>query len=111
MTSPTRSQNILAVFLTSNPTLGDKTSVLSGLSAHDIVMAEVNVKPKIIKQVARNILLYKKADWAQLKESMRDFHKVLMSDFATADVQLLWDEFDTFIPVRKAKSGKWSPMD
>ena len=65
-----------------------------------------------IKQVSRNIYLYKKSDWDQLKESMRDFHKVLKSDLATADIQILWDEFvtklqqgiDTFIPIRKAKS-------
>ena len=54
----------------------------------------------------------KKADWDQLKQSMRDFHKVVLSDLATADTQVLWDEFITklqqgiqiFIPTRKAKS-------
>ena len=75
LTSPTRGQSILDLFMTPNPTLIDKTYVLPGHSGHYIIMAEVNAKPKIIKQVPRNILLYKKADWDQLKESMRDFHK------------------------------------
>ena len=113
MTSPTRGQNILdPVFLTSNPTLIEKVSVLPGLSDHDVVMAEVNAKHTVMKQVPRNILLYKKADWDQLKESMREFHKIIQSDLATADIQVLWDEFvtklqqgiDTCIPVRKAGS-------
>ena len=35
-----------------------------------IVLAQVNVKPEVIKQILRNIHLYKKADWDQLKQSM-----------------------------------------
>ena len=117
VTSPTRGQNILDLFFTTNPTLIDKTSVLPGLSDHDIITAEVNVKPKMIKQVPRNIFLYKKANWDQLKESMREFHSVLQSDLATADIQTLWDEFvtklqhgiDTYIPIRKARSRDGLP--
>ena len=112
VTSPTRGQNILDLFLTSNPTLIDKTTVLPGLSDHDIVKVELNAKPKITKQVPRDILLYKNADLDQLKQSMRDFHNAVLSDLATADTQVLWDEFitklqqgiHTFIPTRKAKS-------
>ena len=117
MTSPTRGQNILDLFLTSNPTLIEKVSVLPGLSDHDIDMAEVNAKPTVMKQVPRNILLYKKADWDQLKESMREFHKIIQSDLTTADIQILWDQFvtkiqqgiDTCIPVRKAGSRNGLP--
>ena len=42
-----------------------------------------------MKQVPRNILLYKKADWDQLKESMSEIHKIIQSDLATADIQVL----------------------
>ena len=56
---------------------------------------EVNVKPKITKQVPRDILLYKKADWDQLKQSMGDLHKVVLSELATADIEVLWDELIT----------------
>ena len=76
VTLPTRGQNILVLFLSSNPILIDKTTILPGLSDHDIVLAEVNVKAKINKQVPRDILLYKKADWDRLKQYMRDFHKL-----------------------------------
>ena len=80
-------------------------------------MAEVNAKPTEMKQVPRNILLYKKADWDQLKESVREFHKIIQSDLATADIQALWDEFvtklhqgiDTCIPVRKTGSRNGLP--
>ena len=70
-----------------------------------------------MKKVARNILLYKKADLDQLKESMREFHKIIQSDLATAHIQVLWDEFvtkfqqgiDTCIPVHKAGSHNGLP--
>ena len=92
--------------------LNIKIRWFGGLSDHDIVTAEVNANPTVMKPVPSNILLYKKADWDQLKESMSEFHKIIQSDLATADIQVLWDEFvtklqqsiDTCIPVRKAGS-------
>ena len=38
VTSPTGGQNILDLFFTTNPTLVNKTSILPGLSDHDIVL-------------------------------------------------------------------------
>ena len=48
---------------------------------------------------------------------MREFHKIFQSDLATADIQVLWDEFviklqqaiDTYIPMRKAGSRNGLP--
>ena len=55
VTSPTRGQNILDLFLTTNPTLVDNVSITPGLSDHDIVLIQVNVKPEVLKRVPRNI--------------------------------------------------------
>ena len=80
------------------------------LSDHDIVVAKVIAKPELTKQVPRDIPLYKKADWDQLKQSMRDLHLELQSDPATTNTYELWDKFASrlqqgiasFIPTRKA---------
>ena len=93
VTSPTRGQNILDLFFTTNPTLVNKTSILPGLSDHDIVLVEVNSRPEIIKQVPRDIPLYKKANWDQLKQSMRDLYTEFQSEPATTDSQAMWDKF------------------
>ena len=75
-------------------TLVDNVSITPGLSDHDIVLAKVNAKPKITKQVPRTIPLYKKANWGQLRQSMRDPHSELkQSDLATASAQRMWDKF------------------
>ena len=55
----------------------DNVSIISGFSDHDIVLAKVYAKPEMSRQVPRTILLYKKADWDQLKQSMREFHSEL----------------------------------
>ena len=111
VTSPTPGQNILDLFFTTNPTLVENVSIIPGLSDHDIVLAKVNAKPEISKQVPCTILLYKKADWDQLKQSMRDLHSELtQSDLATTSVQSMWDRFatkleqgiDKFIPTRQS---------
>ena len=110
VTSPTRGPNTLDLFFTTNPTLVKTVSVIPGLSDHDIVLAEVNSRPQLTKQVPRDIPLYKKADWDQLKQSMRDLYEELQSSPATTDIQVLWDKFagrlqheiDTHIPIRKA---------
>ena len=110
VTTPTRGQNILDLFLTANPTLVHKVSVLSGLSDHDIVIAEVNSRPELLKQVPSDIPLYKKADWDQLKQLMRDIHTELLSNPATTDIQELWYKFasglqrgiDKHIPIRRS---------
>ena len=47
VTSPTRGQNILDVFLKTNPTLVDNVSITPGLSDHDKVLIQVNVKPEV----------------------------------------------------------------
>ena len=111
VTSPTRGQNILDLFLTTIPTLVDNVFITPGLSDHDIVLTQVIVKPEVLKQVPRSIHLYKKADSDQLKQSIRDVCVELkQSDLATITVQSMWDKFptgleqgiDKFIPVRKA---------
>ena len=110
VTLPTRGQNILDLFFTTNPTLVHKVSVLPRLSDHDIVIAEVNSRPEFIKQLPRDIPLYKKADWDQLKQSMGDIHTELLSNPATTDIQELWDKFasglqrgiDKHIPIRRS---------
>ena len=53
------------------------------------MQVNVSVRPSHTKQAPRNISLYKKADWDQMKQSMKDFHSELLTDLATTDVQEL----------------------
>ena len=53
---PTRINNILDLFFTSNPTLVERSSVLPGICDHDdIPIVTISCKPRIIKQIPRKI--------------------------------------------------------
>ena len=49
---PTRINDILDLFFTSNPTLVERSSVVQGISDHDgIPIVIISCKPRIIKQI------------------------------------------------------------
>ena len=59
---PTRCGNVLDLFLTSNHTLVQKVEIVPGIADHDIMIADVNVKPQITQQKPRTVRLHRKAD-------------------------------------------------
>ena len=67
VTEPTRGDNVLDLFQTSNPTLVNNETVSPGIADHNIVVADVNVKPKQSKQLPQKVLLLKKANWSGLR--------------------------------------------
>ena len=77
-----------------------------GLSDHDVVLTQVIVKPEVTKR--RNIHSYKKADWYQLKQSMRDVYiEFKQSDLASTTEQGMLDKFVTELEqgIDKRKAG------
>ena len=64
---PTRLNNTLDLFLTTNPTLVNKITTLPGLSDHDAVYVDVNIKPQSNKQTPRKVYIFKKADLNHFK--------------------------------------------
>jgi hypothetical protein len=53
-----------------------RIEALPGLSDHDIVFTEVNINPKKSIQKPRNIPLYRRANWENMKDdlSQQTFH-------------------------------------
>ena len=62
-TTPTRVNNTLDLVITNNPSLVTACRVMPGVSDHDAVLTEINIKPLRNKQTPRKIPLYKQADW------------------------------------------------
>jgi hypothetical protein len=111
VTDPTRERNILDLFIVNNITLIKKVQVLPGISDHEAVLVEGDITPIINKQPKRQVPLYKKADWEQLKEHVRDFTKGLDMTNRQVNINTLWLNFKLmlesgikkFIPHREAK--------
>ena len=52
---PTRCGNVLDLFLTSNHTLVQNVEIVPGIADHDIMIADVKVKPQIAQQKPRSV--------------------------------------------------------
>ena len=99
VTEPTRQDNTLDLFLTSNPTLtqrvnilpglGERINILPGLGHHDVVSTESIIKPVFQKQNPRKVHLFAKADWVKLKYIMKAFQEKFLSSHAGKSVEEL----------------------
>ena len=67
VSDPTREGNVLDLFLTNSPTLVESVNVTTGISDHDVVVADVKIRPNIQKLKPRIVHLYSKADWDSIK--------------------------------------------
>ena len=110
VTEPTRCENVLDLFLTSNDTLVQKIEILPGITDHEIVVADVNLKPQIGRQKPRNVPLYRKADWYGFRKYFSDFASDFITDYENKTVEDIWNSFKStinqgiskFIPIKKS---------
>ena len=63
---PTRGENTLDLIAVNNITLVNRSEIIPGISDHDAVFAEIDIRPQRYKQDKRRIPLYKKADWEKI---------------------------------------------
>lgn len=107
---PTRRNNILDLFFTTNSTLVERSTVTPGLSDHDgAPLIVISAKPRVIKQRPRKVFLYHKMNTEALLNDLGNWSSEFSGrDFSknTASVDDLYDEFqnkiksamDTHIP-------------
>lgn len=96
VTRPTRGKNILDIFLTNNPDLVERSTVIPGLSDHDgIPMIIVSSKPRLIKTKPRLIYLYDKADMNLIKEDFKSYSSHMAKDDTShLSVNDLWEDLE-----------------
>ena len=95
VTEPTRKDNVLDLFLTTNPTLINKVNCSPGLGDHDVVSAEALLKPTLHKQKPRKVFIFSKADWPTLKAKMKLYQQSFLSNHYGQTVEQLWTDFTT----------------
>ena len=114
VSEPTRGDNTLHLFLKSNPTLVNELQIKPGLADHDVMVTTVNLKPKVTRQIPRNVPLYRKADWVSFKAFMSEAASDILSNFQDKSVEEIWSAFKSyihsgikkFIPVKKIGSKR-----
>ncbi|CAG2220727.1 unnamed protein product [Mytilus edulis] len=99
VTKPTHytetSQSTLDLFFTNNSSLVNKTEVIPGISDHEIVYIESNLKPRRAKKQPRKVFLYKKANTEQIKEKINNIHLNDITNLENLTMDELWDNFKT----------------
>ena len=67
----TRQEHNLDLYFTSHPSLVKNCETIPGISDHDMIIVDSDIKPKYNKPKRRKIYQYKKANWESVKDKMR----------------------------------------
>ena len=89
---PTRKENILDLFLTSNPSLINRVSTTPPLSSeadHNIVFIDVNTRALIPKRTLSPRFIYYKADWDSMKDALNQY------TLPKSSVQEQWNDLES----------------
>ncbi|XP_072021548.1 uncharacterized protein [Amphiura filiformis] len=81
---PTRGDNTLDIILTNRPSLTNTCASLPGLSDHDLVFMDANVRANRRKPVQRKILLWKKADLVDIRQRVSAVSEKFTSEHNTS---------------------------
>lgn len=109
---PTRENHVLDLFLTNNPSIVNRVSIIPGISDHDAVLIDTSTSARTKPQKPRKIHLFGRADWNGLKAHIQKLHETftLSNKYVSDSVEELWNSFlssleegvNNFIP------SKWS---
>ena len=69
---PSRANNILGLFLTNQPNLVKSCNTIPGISDHNMIIVDTDLKPRYNKPKRREINIFKKANWDQIKTDIID---------------------------------------
>ena len=93
---PTRGENMLDLVFTSNASLMKSSSSVPGISDHDIVVTDLEIKPYYQKAPPRKCYIYAKANWDQLNKSLTNLSRNIVDMYnGGKSVHELWETFKT----------------
>ena len=107
VSKPTRDDNVLDLFLTSNHTFVNKVEIFPGISDHEISIS--SVKPKMTRQKPRSIPIYRKADWESFKSYMASKTSEILDRFQESAVEEI--KYKVLILWKQQKHSKGDSMD
>ena len=118
---PTRANNTLDLFFTTNPTLVERSTTIPGISDHDsIPLLIIGSKPKIMKTKPHIRYLFNKADMQAVKTDLKNwsttfvnnnknlYHKPV-SDLYSEFTEAIKQAMDSHIPTKMVSKRTQSP--
>ena len=119
---PTRQGNILDLVFVSNPSLVKSSVSVPGISDHDIVVTDLDIRPIYSNTKPRRIYMFGRADWDSLKTLCRKISDKVLSLPENENLESAWNFFkseihsavDKCVPskmVKKRHSLPWLNRD
>ena len=116
---PTRGGNILDLLFTNKKSTLQNVVIMPplGKSDHDIIYAEINVRPNRMCTPHRKVFVFRKADWDGIKRKLNALFKKMQENVKQTPVNELWnpikitllDGMREFIPQKMTKSKHCLP--
>ena len=91
---PTRLTNTLDLIFTSNPTLVKSSKSVPGISDHNIVVSDFDIKPHKSKEQQRKVYKFNKANWDRINDNIEILSKDINDHYINGTcVEDLWEKF------------------
>ncbi|KAI8494439.1 hypothetical protein Bbelb_276650 [Branchiostoma belcheri] len=90
---PTRNGNLLDLVLVNNPNIIEKTTVVPGISDHDMVLVDVNLALKQNRKPKRKVYIRTKADEPAIKKDLTDYAANFHKRTQDMSVTQKWSDF------------------
>ena len=94
---PTRRDNLLDLSFTNKPTLMKSVTVIPGISDHEIVLGDCDIKTTLNKRAKRYIHQWRKADWEKFKYENVAFGNQFLEESSLRSVSENYTTFNKFI--------------
>jgi len=93
----TRENRLLDLFCTNKPSLVKSMSTIPGISDHDAIIADSDIKPAYVKKKPRSIFIFSKANWAKMREDTTKFATEFLRTYRNTTVEENWASLKLFI--------------
>ena len=94
---PTRGENNLDLFFTTNPSLVKNSTVVPGISDHDMVVTDCELRPIYNRPKPRKTLQFSKANWDRIECATKKFRSAFEKTFSQNTVETNWCLFRDFV--------------
>ena len=90
---PTRGGNILDLLFTNNKSTVQNVVIMPplGKSDHDVIYAEINVRPNRVCTPHRKVFVFRKADWDGIKRKLNALFEKMQGNSKQPPVNELWN--------------------
>jgi len=91
-TNPTRQDNVLDLYFTNIPSLVKSCETIPGISDHDMLVIDSDLKPTYNKPKRRKVYIYKRAEMNTIKQNMTELSENIINTDADSPINDIWEK-------------------